>query len=349
MPTLTEVSYQSRKIIKYSAISLITYIFLKIFISAGISYYKQMNPPPPPPPTMGFGPISKLEFPKNPGYEFKFQLQTPTGKFPAFTDRATVYYMPFKKADLFAYDEAKNVANQLKFFSDPKQINSTIYEWRRKIPALLSLKMDIINGSFSYQYQWQSDNSILNSDKVVNNSTAYQIANQFFAKAGASMSDINFASGKISYLKAKANKMVPAISLSEADFVRVDYFRRDIDKLKILTATANEGVLNITISKSSQYDKQVVEANSNYFPINYLQPETYPLTQVALAWESLKNGEAYIASNNSNEDSIIIRRISLAYFDSPQPQEFFQPIYVFAGDDDFVAYVPAIADVAIKK
>ena len=41
-------------------------------------------------------------------------------------------------------------------------------------------------------------------------------------------------------------------------------------------------------------------------------------------------------------DEIKIRRIYLAYYDAGIYTEFLQPIYVFEGDNDFVAYTPAI-------
>ncbi|NMB56402.1 hypothetical protein GYA19_00515, partial [Candidatus Beckwithbacteria bacterium] len=45
-------------------------------------------------------------------------------------------------------------------------------------------------------------------------------------------------------------------------------------------------------------------------------------------------------------DKIMIRNISLAYFDSKLPQKYLQPIYVFEGDDnsnrEFIAYIPAL-------
>ena len=45
---------------------------------------------------------------------------------------------------------------------------------------------------------------------------------------------------------------------------------------------------------------------------------------------------------NNSKDRIVIRNISLAYYDSDEPQEYLQPIFIFEGDNDFVAYLPAI-------
>jgi len=34
--------------------------------------------------------------------------------------------------------------------------------------------------------------------------------------------------------------------------------------------------------------------------------------------------------------------VYLAYYDSLDPQTYLQPVFVFEGDDDFLAYVPAV-------
>ena len=58
------------------------------------------------------------------------------------------------------------------------------------------------------------------------------------------------------------------------------------------------------------------------------------------AWEYLQTGKGYVAKRTT--PNVTIRKISLAYYESNEPQEFLQPVYVFEGDNGFVAYVPAI-------
>jgi hypothetical protein len=41
---------------------------------------------------------------------------------------------------------------------------------------------------------------------------------------------------------------------------------------------------------------------------------------------------------------VVIRDITLQYYDPDTAQQFMQPVYVFTGDPDFTAYVPAVAD-----
>ncbi len=349
MATLTEVSYISRKAIKYGGIGIVVYIFLQAAVLYGIDLYRRLNPPPPPPPTMGFGPLPRLKFPQNGQYQYNFILQTPTGTFPQFSDRANVYYIPPKKASLFAKQQADSLAASYQFSGSGDKINQTVYQWQRRIPQPLTMKIDIITGAFSYEYQWEADTSLLSDKRPLTEDQIYQIALAFLKKESQKLTDIDFLKGKLSYYKVAGGSLVPSISLSEADFIKVDYFRNDIDNIPVLTYKPQDGIISLLVSKSSQYDKQIITARYDYYQVNYEQPETYPLTPIALAWEQLKAGNGYIASNTNNSDQITIRRIELAYFDPPIQQEFFQPVYVFKGDGDFIAYVPALDEQIIIK
>lgn len=348
MATLTEVAYYSRNIIKYSGLFILGYIILQFIFKFSIDLYKQLNPPPPPAPSMGFGALPKLYFAQTGEYKFNFLLQTPDGNFPVFSDRANVYYIPPKKASLFAYTETEKMANSYRFFGTGEQVGKNLYQWQKNIPQTLTIKIDSLRSSFSYEYAWQADTSLLSDKKALTEEMVYQIASNFIKQSGQNITDIFLNEAKLSYYKASGDKMVPVLSLSEADFIKVDYFRIKIDEYQVVTHKPQDGIISLIISRSNQFDKQVISAAFNYYSINYLQPETYPLAPIATAWEKLKAGQAYIASNNNNSEEIKIRRIELAYFDPPVAQEFFQPIYVFRGDNDFIAYLPAIADNVTK-
>ena len=47
-------------------------------------------------------------------------------------------------------------------------------------------------------------------------------------------------------------------------------------------------------------------------------------------------------------DEIIIRKIYLAYFEPATLTNYLQPVFVFEGDDNFVAYVSAVTDKYVK-
>lgn len=349
MPTLTEVAYYTRRGLKYFGLGMICFVLLRVAITYGIKAYKILNPPPPPAPTRTFGYLPILQFPDNPGYSYQFDLQTPNLSLPTFPDRAKVFYVESKKATLMASEEAIQKANRLKFFSQPTKIDEENYEFKRSIPSPLILKMNIITGAFDLSYQWQTDNSILINKTIPGKDETINSAISFVSTVGVDSSDIDFPNGIIKYYKAKGTRMVLALSLSEADFVKADFYRMPIDDYKVLTPKPEDGIISLIFSGSSNNDKQIVSAKYNYYNLNYVNPPTYSLKPIAQAWEELKKGNGYIASYEGEAEIIPIRRINLAYFDSLFYQEFMQPVYVFYGDNNFVAYVRAIANFELAR
>ena len=141
----------------------------------------------------------------------------------------------------------------------------------------------------------------------------------------------------------------PAVSLSEANIIRINFFRQNIDKMKILPPDPNLTPVSILIANANKKTgsiptlRNIVEARYIYYSIDRESSATYPLKAVSQAWKELNEGRAYVASLGENEDGqVIIRKVYLAYYDSIKAQNFLQPIYVFEGDRNFYAYVAAI-------
>ncbi len=42
-------------------------------------------------------------------------------------------------------------------------------------------------------------------------------------------------------------------------------------------------------------------------------------------------------------NAVVVRNVYLAYYDSFEPQTYMQPVFVFEGDDNFQALVPAVS------
>ena len=69
----------------------------------------------------------------------------------------------------------------------------------------------------------------------------------------------------------------------------------------------------------------------------------YPLKSIQAAWEEFQKNQGFIANLGQNDkNEIIIRKVSLSYYDADKPQHFLQPIYVFEGDRNFIGFLPAI-------
>ncbi|MBI5619928.1 hypothetical protein HY950_03130, partial [Candidatus Gottesmanbacteria bacterium] len=61
------------------------------------------------------------------------------------------------------------------------------------------------------------------------------------------------------------------------------------------------------------------------------------------AWQELQSGMGFIARYPATGASVTVRNVTIAYYDSFEPQMYLQPVFVFEGDDGFVSYVPAVA------
>jgi hypothetical protein len=212
--------------------------------------------------------------------------------------------------------------------------------------------MDIINTHFSLLRSWQADPSLITNKRFVNDQQSILDARTFLSSAGLMATDL-IGQEKLIYLRAQGDQLIPAISLSEADFVRVDFFRApfqaaslgtttDSLSLPFYTADPDRGLVSIIVSGSSEQNKKIIAVDYRYSPIEYESFSDYPLKTVQQAWDELNAGGGFIASfTGANEG--IVRRISLGYFDPLTAHEFVMPIYVFVGDNDLVAYVSAIA------
>ncbi|MBI2051778.1 hypothetical protein HYT33_03390 [Candidatus Roizmanbacteria bacterium] len=88
---------------------------------------------------------------------------------------------------------------------------------------------------------------------------------------------------------------------------------------------------------------RILRSEVKFFEKSEEQVGIYPLKTGEQAYEVLRRGEAYVVSNPENRTSITVKRMFLAYFDPDVYQDYLQPVYVFLGEGNFVAYVPAVS------
>ncbi|MEA2056144.1 MAG: hypothetical protein U9O78_00285 [Patescibacteria group bacterium] len=349
-PSLFDVTNVGRQVLKFSLIFLVSYMVLKMLISAFVSYWKATHPEPPPPPTVGFGLIPKIDFPKE---EIKivpeeYQLETPNGRTPDFGDRAKVFLMPLSKSSLLADETVRKIADRYNFTSKPKALDSSHFRWVKSQPIETTFEINLKNNNFDLTTDYLTRPELLTREALPDDYEAVSRVKSFLSKADLLPDDVATNSGKITYLKALSGETVKAVSLSDSDFVQVDLDRYPIDGMyEMYTPNGEEGVVSAVVTGILEHEESIVEIHYHYQNVDYTQVETYPLMPTTLAWEKLKAGEGYIASSKDKE--AVVRDIILAYFDAFEEQSYLQPIYVFKGDDDFIGYVPAIRDEYFKK
>lgn len=339
---LTQIAYYTRRGLLIGAIALSGLIILKISLTLAGNIWRKFRPPAPPPPTVTFGKLPKLVFEPNPTEKPKltFRLETIQGGLPKVTTIGRVYFMPQEGPNLLALDRAQQKAQKMGFKNQPEAISETVYRWTDQ---KTTLEMNINSGNFHFRYPYETDQELLNEKKLPTDQQAAQDAKAFLQANNLLADDIATGSAEFVYLRFTPPNLTTAISLSEADFIRVNLFRANLDDLKIMPPNPRESPVSFLFSGSRELGKSIIEVNYNYSPIERETFATYPLKPINSAWQELQAGDGYLANLGQNESGqITLRQVYLAYYDSGKPQHYLQPIYVFTGDNGFFAYVAAV-------
>jgi hypothetical protein len=343
MATLTEASIASRKGVRYTIYSIIAIIILRGIILSGIAIYKKVFPPPPTPATVAFGKLPKLPFPEVAKKKLSFSLETASGDIPTFPLQSKVFFMPKTASNLLSLDFAKEKAKKLGFAEDPQQVTESLYKFYHKT-APSSIEMNIVTGAFSISYDFNIDSTPLSVHPTQPEVAATTIKS-FLQNASLYPDDLT---GTISheFLKTQGGSFVPALSISDANLVRIDLSRKTIDDLPAVTSNFGKSNVWFMVSGIRDRGKDVLAGEYHYFPVDESQVATYPIKTGQEAFQELVSGNYYPSSygTTTDDDSIKIRKVYLAYYDAGVYTEFYQPVYVFEGDKDFVGYVPAVTN-----
>lgn len=339
--TLTKASYWARFFIKYGLVSVVSLVLLMFIGKTAWTLWKTANPDPLPPPNMAFGRIQKIQFPDKEAASHQFVLETPDGSFPDFGDRVEVYFIPRSSSTILALENAKKLANRLDFKGQPEKINEGTYKFEGDLGYTLTV--NALSGNFDVEYSYLNDQTLIGPGRLPDEEGAIQIAKTYLNRSGKLAEDIDLGTSELSYYKIMPGGLVEAASLSEADLLRVDLFRNEMkDEFRVVSVESNKASISVLISGSKDEKRRIVEVNYRYVPVDVSKLATYPIKTMDKAWNEMSAGDYYPASDIEGE-SVIIRRVELAYFEPLVGTNFFQPVFVFGGDGGFVGYVRALA------
>lgn len=345
MATLTETAYYSRKIIKFGLLGLMAFLVFRSLFLVFAAYWKKTHPPPPPPPTVAFGKLPKLIFPERSNLPpLSYKLETISGTLPTIPTQAKVFFIPQPSSNLLAWERTKDWARRLGFTQEPEAIDKFKDRFTNEGVVKTTLEVDVLTQNFTLAYDWQNDLGILSEGSPPQENQAISLAKSFLQGAGALTADLNQGTAEVIYLKYDSGNLTKALYFSEANFAKVNFFRENIENIKVLPPNPKEANVYVILSSNTRRNQGIIEVKYIHFPVSLENSATYPLKNINTAWTELTQGKGFVANlGNNPEGKIIIRNAYLAYYDSDQPQNFLQPIVVFEGDNDFFAYVPAIA------
>lgn len=346
MANLTETAYYTRRTVNWAILAVILYIILRITWSIFVVLWLYFFPPKPTPPNFRFGKLPAVKFPEpaaSPSAQFTFRLETIEGTVPTASEAATVYFMPKPAANLLALTKTQEFAKRLGLNPKPIEETKAIYRFEDDTTQLRRLRYDIVSNNFILRYGFEQDAGLFIERNVPSVDAVVAETKSMLQTFGLYGTDLAKGTNKVSFLKLVGDKLVPTTSLSQADAVRVDFFRQNVGGLKLFTPYPDEGQVVLIFSGSKNNKKKVLQFAYTLWTIDSETSGTYALKNSTAAWEELKSGLGYIARYPTNTaTNIVIRQVYLGYYDSFDPQMYLQPIFVFEGDNGFLAYIPAV-------
>lgn len=343
--TLTQTAAVLRNVVKVGAFLIIFLMVGRVFFTSLVAYIKSLTPPKVAPPTVGFNQLPKIEFPSQSELPESYRLETVGGQTPSFGDRAKVFFIPAAQPSLTAVDKAKKKAASMGYVFEPEIIDSREYRWTQTSPLLSTLQMDILTNTFTISTNWASHPELLAIERSINASAQIDTVKSLLNKGGSLPTDVSSGPSKTRLVKSIGGQLTQADSISDADFVVVDLYRKLIDdKYSSVTVKGKEGPVHALVAP----DNTILELSAKIYPVEYQIVETYPLLSSEQAWLMLTRGQGYVAQKGT-QATAVVRNISLAYLEPDKEVSFYRPVYVFEGDGGFIGYVDAIDPVWIQK
>ncbi|MDO5561449.1 MAG: hypothetical protein Q4G02_01610 [bacterium] len=316
-------------------------------------------------PDYAFGALPAITFPsqltsvKPQSYELAIDgvnLKKNTG-WPSFGQQGIipVYKLSPLNYSLNAENEAQKIATNLEFPDDPKILDSRTYLFTYPGPPLKeNLEIDLKTMFVTLTTDYLTVDNIfaltkINGERYLpDRSSAIAAVKNYLSKAGILPTDLSDTDATVEYAKRVGNQLELVDSILEADFVTVSLPRKPIagymnDEPSTYGFFGPNNVSSIYGVVGRDYENQdvVVELEDYYYRIDTNVEGTYNLKTVADAWQSLQAGAAYVV-NPRQVKNAVIKKVALGYYESHQEQEYLLPIYVFYGENGFLAYVQAL-------
>ena len=353
--TLSEFSAQIRVVGKLAVFAFLILVFFYLVITLLLTSFKKtevvdLNLKP------VYGTISPPVF-EEPFTmsKLKFELNTIDGKYPETTPSAHVFFIPEPKSTLAYLTKVELLAKTFAFDTFATQPQTLNEEWVKYEDATKILEVNI--RSYHFKFRYKAGEELQSLIEATPEAKFTLLENTFIEEARSTLSSRNsyppeLAAGSINPLYVRydlsRNQFVPVAEGEYPQAMRIDFFRQQ-DTLPIESPfhfTSQNYVILAPLNKVPQ----VVEAGFMSYETLRSDPGVYPLLTSEEAFLKLKKGEATtINLKEPVSGKIKIKEIYVSYYDPLSYQAYFQPIFVFLGDHNYVGYLPAIRDEYLAK
>ena len=345
--TLTEISYYSRRLAPFAVLLFLLTLILFYSVKLLFIFINLQNKTSTLPVNTVFGPLKRPQIPEatlSKGY--KFTLDTVEGEPITASDTARVLLLPPSKPNALYREKIYLIAKTIGFNTETvthklvENNTEAVFEDDNQ-----SLSLDVSRYNFTYKYFFEKTPEIFDLATAPEKITAESRANDFLNSIGKYPKELTQGKTNVIYLSFNPNEksVTNAENKSSANLVEVDYYRPDIDGFPTVSSKYFNSS-NYVLLTFDGNDYRILRAQIRFFEKSEAQDGVYPLKSGKEAYESLKNGKGLVTSNPLNETDVVIKKMFLAYYEPEKYQAYLQPVYVFLGENNFVAYVPAIKD-----
>ncbi len=346
--TLTELAIQSRVLAKLAAVFLLVFIVFYVMVLFLMSALKK-----PQETTLTIKPaFGKLE---RPFFEqavetekLKFVLDTIDVDYPPTTPSARVFFIPEQKTTLQYLNKIEALAQSFGFDTTVVKYQPINDSWVKYEDENKFLKINI--KTFHFDFYFKPSKELQDLVEATPEARFDLLENEYIEMARDVLKErnaypVDLAVGKtnIVYLRydLALEKFIAIKSDEVPQAIRVDFFRKDED-LPVVPAKYFESA-NFVILTPLTKNPEAVAAQYLSFEKLDEEPGIYPLIDSRTAWEFLQKGKVKTISLDANvEGKIKIKELFVAYYDPISYQKYFQPIYVFLGDHNYVGYLEAV-------
>ncbi len=341
--TLTEVSYYFRKLLPFAILFfillLILYYVLKLlFLFLGGQHTNTIYT------NTIFGKLNKpIINNATTSAHLKFTIDTIEGKPVTSTESAKVFFLPESPTHFGSREKVYLMAKIFGFDTNVIQ-----YKLNDKDAVIKddqqTLTVDISNFNFDYEYNIDNNPQVFQNSTTPDSTNSVNKAINFLKLVGRYPEEL--AQGKTNTIFFSYNpdlkRMTLLNSSDNSNMVEVDFYRADIEQYPIVSPSYFNSQ-NYVMMVFNGTDYKIIKAQIKFYEKSDTQIGIYPLKSGDLAWQELQEGKGWVIQNSQKQQNIVIKTMFLGYLDPDTYQPYMQPVYVFLGDNSFVAYVPAIS------
>lgn len=351
--TLTEVNFYVRKMAPFAVIVIL--VLLTVFFAIRLLLIISSQNP------QQAGTTQTAKVPINPIFNkikppqisetgtsgmFSYTLDTLDGttNVENATSAAQVFFLQKPAATFGFLDEIYNMARNVGIDTEVTKHTLTdriasFDDGRRK------LEIDIDTFNFSYEYYLDRDDELFQNDIGTRISGIESTGGNFLSKMGKYNQSLSRGKRNMIYLRydKEARQISPLESAAGTNLVELDYYRPDIGVYPVVTSSYYNSQNYIMVAMRGN-NPDIVKAQIKFFEQSKDQIGSYPLRSSDQAFEDLKGGKGLVISSGQPDGQVTIKKVFLAYYDPDIYQEYMQPVYVFLGENKFVAYVTAVTD-----